>query len=488
MYDTERYNPESYSDFFPDHRTMRPPVPGTIARDHYEDDPEVATGLLADRSGYVLAIPQSLVQRMGGTEKLLERGQERFGIYCAPCHGLTGDGKGMVVCKREKTTDPCESRGFPPLPSYEDPRLRTMPDGQLFATITHGVRTMPALRSADPDQGSLGHRRLRPRARVEPDGRGQPLATGAEEVSTNEKSETPHRGDGPGREYRIPTGSRWAGAWKIAAVIGVAGLAAAAYGYTVDVETIRLLVPVRLVRPSQPRAGEPLLRDGALHHEGVVGRHGPARRGALHAADADLRDPGHPAGAADAASLPVARREARHGGAHEGHRGRARGGRARRAVGRRGGARQSGEGARRRSRLAGPEREADGEGGRGRGAEDRRSQALLPAEAVLPRAPHRVPAPLELARPALLRLVDGAGQDEGAREHGGRAEVRGAGVDDLRGDADLLRLRLVPVARRDLVLDDLRRLDLRAVGALPDRLAHPDDAHAPPQRAARATR
>lgn len=145
MYDTERYNPESFSDFFPDHRTMRMPVPGTLARDRYEDDPEVATGLLPDRSGYVMTIPQGFVQRAGGMEKLTSRGQERFAIYCAPCHGLTGDGKGIVVCKRDKGTGPCtDTRGFPPLPSYEDPRLRGMPDGQLFATITHGARTMPA--------------------------------------------------------------------------------------------------------------------------------------------------------------------------------------------------------------------------------------------------------------------------------------------------------------------------------------------------------
>ena len=71
-------------------------------------------------------------------------GEAAFDYHCAPCHGRTGDGKGMVVCKRDKPTDPCESRGFPPLPSYEDPRIRHMPDGQLFATITHGVRTMPA--------------------------------------------------------------------------------------------------------------------------------------------------------------------------------------------------------------------------------------------------------------------------------------------------------------------------------------------------------
>jgi hypothetical protein len=144
MYDTERYNPEAYSQFFPDHRTMRTPVEGTIARDRYEDDPETSTGLLPDKSSYVMTLPASVVQRSGGMERMLERGQQRFGIYCTPCHGQTGDGKGMVVCKRERVSDPCESRGFPPVPSYEDPRLRQMPDGQLFATISHGARTMPA--------------------------------------------------------------------------------------------------------------------------------------------------------------------------------------------------------------------------------------------------------------------------------------------------------------------------------------------------------
>jgi mono/diheme cytochrome c family protein len=144
MYDTERYNPESYSQFFPDHRTMRTPIEGTVSRDHYEDDAEVGTGLLADKSGYVMTVPQLAISRGGGLEKVLARGQERFTIYCTPCHGQTGDGKGMVVCKRDKVTDPCESRGFAPLPSYEDPRIRHMPDGQLFATVTHGVRTMPA--------------------------------------------------------------------------------------------------------------------------------------------------------------------------------------------------------------------------------------------------------------------------------------------------------------------------------------------------------
>jgi len=144
MFDTERYNPESFSQFFADHRTMRTPVPGTVAREFYEDRRDVSTGLDETESGYVMTIPQSVINESGGLEKLVNRGQERFNIYCAPCHGQTGDGKGMVVCKRDRVTDACQSRGFGPLPSYQDARLRQMPDGQIFATITHGVRTMPA--------------------------------------------------------------------------------------------------------------------------------------------------------------------------------------------------------------------------------------------------------------------------------------------------------------------------------------------------------
>jgi len=144
MYDSERYNPESYSQMFPDHRTMRTPVAGTISADFFEEDPEVATGLLADKSAYVMSVPDKVARKFGGMNKLVSRGRERFNIYCAPCHSQTGDGKGMVVCKRETMDAPCESRGFPPLPSYEDPRIRQMPDGQLFATISHGVRSMPA--------------------------------------------------------------------------------------------------------------------------------------------------------------------------------------------------------------------------------------------------------------------------------------------------------------------------------------------------------
>ena len=129
MYDTERYNPESYSQFFPDHRTMRTPVEGTVARDRYEDDPEVASGLLPDKSAYVMTVPPVVVSRAGGIEKELARGQERFTIYCTPCHGQTGDGKGMVVCKRDKVpirASRVASRRCPPTKTRGSVTCRTV--------------------------------------------------------------------------------------------------------------------------------------------------------------------------------------------------------------------------------------------------------------------------------------------------------------------------------------------------------------------------
>jgi hypothetical protein len=150
MYDCERYNPESFSRFFSDGRTMREPVPGTVAMDRYMVDREVATGLSQDETDYVSVIPSSVIQGFHGMAPMVERGKNRYRIYCSPCHGLTGDGKGPVACKRDKPTDPCESYGFGPLPSYQEDRIRHMTDGQMFTTITRGVRTMPAYAAQVP--------------------------------------------------------------------------------------------------------------------------------------------------------------------------------------------------------------------------------------------------------------------------------------------------------------------------------------------------
>ena len=137
MYDQPKYVVQSESDFFPDHRTMRPLVDGVIANDQ-EVNPEIATGRLEDESGYVMTIPATVVQRMGGPVALEERGKNRFNIYCVPCHDATGSGEGLV--KRRAVAG--GAAAFVP-PTFHQDRLRHIPDGQIFATITNGKSNMP---------------------------------------------------------------------------------------------------------------------------------------------------------------------------------------------------------------------------------------------------------------------------------------------------------------------------------------------------------
>ena len=94
--------------------------------------------------------------RSRSTRAVLARGQERFNIYCSPCHGRTGDGDGMVV-----------QRGYRRPPSYHDDRLRDAPVGHFFDVITNGFGAMPDYAAQITADGSLGDRRLHPRAAAE---------------------------------------------------------------------------------------------------------------------------------------------------------------------------------------------------------------------------------------------------------------------------------------------------------------------------------
>lgn len=124
MHDTPRYEPYEKSDFFADGRSARPLVAGTVARGHLREDTPAATGRMG--AAFVATAPVPV------TMDLLRRGQERYGIYCSPCHGLTGTGDGMVV-----------RRGFRRPTSFHDARLRAQPDGYLFDVITMGFGAMP---------------------------------------------------------------------------------------------------------------------------------------------------------------------------------------------------------------------------------------------------------------------------------------------------------------------------------------------------------
>jgi mono/diheme cytochrome c family protein len=124
MADQPRYEPLQKSDFFEDQRSARPLVEGTVARGHLNADEQLYTGKINGEPAKTFPFA---VDR-----QVLLRGQERFNIFCAPCHDRVGDGQGMIV-----------RRGFRPPPSLHIDRLREAPPGEFFDVISHGRGAMP---------------------------------------------------------------------------------------------------------------------------------------------------------------------------------------------------------------------------------------------------------------------------------------------------------------------------------------------------------
>lgn len=122
-------NDRSLRDVFPDGRSNRRPVEGTIARGHLKYNDAFATGFAAPNV-YTGANPVKL------TAQVLEHGQAKYTVYCAPCHDQSGGGQGIVNAK-EPT--------YKPGNLHED-RIKQMADGEIFWVLTHGRRTMPAYR------------------------------------------------------------------------------------------------------------------------------------------------------------------------------------------------------------------------------------------------------------------------------------------------------------------------------------------------------
>jgi mono/diheme cytochrome c family protein len=131
MHDQPKYKPYRYSDFFGDDRSERPQVEDTVARGQLHEDDDTYLG----KTGTVFAARFP----MPVTEAVLTRGQERFTIYCTPCHGQTGRGDGYVV-----------QRGYRRPPSFHIDRLRSQPPGYFFDVITNGFGVMPDYASQVP--------------------------------------------------------------------------------------------------------------------------------------------------------------------------------------------------------------------------------------------------------------------------------------------------------------------------------------------------
>jgi mono/diheme cytochrome c family protein len=126
MHDTPRYEALEASEFFADGRAMRLAPEGTVARGNLRADDVFYTGKVNGEFVHELPSPVTV------NKALLDRGQERYNIYCAPCHSPLGDGNGTVV-----------QRGYKRPASYHDPRLRGMGIGYFYDVISNGFGQMP---------------------------------------------------------------------------------------------------------------------------------------------------------------------------------------------------------------------------------------------------------------------------------------------------------------------------------------------------------
>ncbi len=129
MHNQPKMIPQRGSDFFADHRGARPQVLDTVARGQLREDSYFYTGVVQGANGYreerdLMPFPVTL--------DVLKRGQERFNIYCTPCHSRVGNGLGMIV-----------DRGYKPAANLHDQVRRAQPVSHYFYVMTHGYGAMP---------------------------------------------------------------------------------------------------------------------------------------------------------------------------------------------------------------------------------------------------------------------------------------------------------------------------------------------------------
>src|ERR1700752_1695271 len=149
MQDQPKMKPYRGTSFFGDGLSMRQPIPGTIPRGFLRTDTELFTGKKAKSSSSVSTAASTTNPYTDDidtfpfpiTKETVIRGKERYEIFCSVCHGLTGNGDGMIV-----------RRGFRRAASFNDDRLRQAPVGHFFDAVTNGWGAMPSYASKIPVQ------------------------------------------------------------------------------------------------------------------------------------------------------------------------------------------------------------------------------------------------------------------------------------------------------------------------------------------------
>jgi mono/diheme cytochrome c family protein len=134
MYDQAKTKPLSEGEFFPNGQNARPLPPDTVARGFLREDKEMYAGIARDGK-FVTESPVPV------TKELMERGHERFDIFCSPCHGKQGNGLGMIV-----------ERGFRQPQSFHTDRLRQQPIGYFFDVMTQGFGQMSSYATQVPPE------------------------------------------------------------------------------------------------------------------------------------------------------------------------------------------------------------------------------------------------------------------------------------------------------------------------------------------------
>ena len=125
MHNQPKFYPQRGSDFYPDGRSVRPQVENTVARTQLRQDAYYYTGFSGDgKEGDGMPFPVTLA--------VIERGQERYNIYCTPCHSRVGNGAGMIV-----------QRGYAGAGNFHTARLQAMPLGHFFNVMSNGYGAMP---------------------------------------------------------------------------------------------------------------------------------------------------------------------------------------------------------------------------------------------------------------------------------------------------------------------------------------------------------
>jgi mono/diheme cytochrome c family protein len=125
MSNQPKYDPLEPSDFFADGMSARPRISGTVARGELALDGFISTGKISGQDGDGFPFPV--------TAQVMNRGEERFDIFCSECHGKLGDGNGMVP-----------ARGYQRPPSFHSDTLRVAKTGHFFDVMTNGFGAMPS--------------------------------------------------------------------------------------------------------------------------------------------------------------------------------------------------------------------------------------------------------------------------------------------------------------------------------------------------------